>query len=217
MHNITIINLSPRQKGTSDVIANLCREFLIGKNHKAEYFNLYSCLNKLDQIYESIGRADTIILSGPSYINCYPADTIALLQGILSQKHLLHEQKLYGIIQGGMPYAHTHYPGIKTLELFCKEAGIQFGGGFVLGLGAYLNGRPLDKHPFAKRIREQFNLFLNHIERGEVSPKEVFEKAEPKIPVFLAAILVKGMNRKIEREAVSKGIRDKQYSPYLFM
>ncbi len=215
MQNTVIINLSPRQKGTSDIIANLCKDYLVSKNHKVDYFHLYTNLNKLERIYNSINQADTIIMSGPSYINCFPADTTALLQGILSEQRILHGQKLYGIIQGGMPYAHTHCQGLKTLELFSKEASIQYKGGFVLGFGAILNGRPLDKHPFAKKVVKQFNLFLNHVEKGETSPNSVYEKIEPKIPVILARIMVKGMNKKIEKEANSKGIYDKKYSPYL--
>jgi hypothetical protein len=215
MKNALIINLSPRQKGTSNVLANMCKEYLSALNHNVNSLNLYENLKDMANIYLCLEKADTVVMSGPSYINTYPADTIALLEGIIEQKHILHGQNLYGIIQGGMPYGHTHESGIRTLELFCKECDMQFKGGFVMGLGPLVNGQSLDKLPNAKSIKRQFHIFLTHIEKGEVSPKTVYQKAQLKIPGFVYKIMANGMNKSIDKDLREHGIDSNQISPYL--
>lgn len=215
MKKTVIINLSPRQKGTSYVLADLCQQYLLEHGHQVNYLNLYTNSDKMENIFHSIDQADTIIMSGPSYINCYPADTIALLQGILEHKNILHGQNLYGIIQGGMPYAHTHVSGIRTLELFCVDAGIHFKGGYVLGMGAMLNGQSLDNLLNAKSAKRQFNIFMEHIEKGEVSPNSVYEKAIMKPPAIVSKIMASRMNKKIDKDLLKRGIDINQGSPYL--
>jgi hypothetical protein len=215
MNKAVIINLSPRQKGTSYVLLDTCREYLIRFNHSVDYFNLYTNLDTMERIYSSIGLADTIIVSGPSYINCYPADTIALLTGILAHKEILHGQNLYGMIQGGMPYEHTHKSALRTLELFCEEAGLQYKGGFIMGMGAVLNGQTLDKLPNSKSVKKQLELFFNHIEKGEVSPDSVYQKVMIKMPGIMCSMMAGYMNSSINKRLKKKGFNPKQESPYL--
>lgn len=215
MKNILLLNLSPRQKGTSFVLLKMCMEYLIKQGHPCELIHLYPNLNTIEEIREAISKADTLVLSGPCYINTYPADTITLLEDIASHREVLHGQNMYGIIQGGMPYSHTHESGLSMLEIFCKKCDLSYKGGFVMGLGAMLNGQPIKNLPNSKKVMKQLQIFLDHIDRGEVSPKQVYQTAQFNVPSFFYRLMASMMNRKIDKDLNNHGIDVKQKSPYL--
>ena len=172
-------------------------------------------MSNTDEMWKAIMNADTLIFCGPCYINTYPADTIAFLEELSAHKELLHGQSLYGIIQGGMPYVHTHESGLNLLDMFCRKCNMSFKGGFVMGMGAMLNGQPVSKLPNSKKIVRQLNIFFDHIEKDEVSPPEVYQKAQFKLPSFLFSIMAKKMNQSIDKDLRKHGIDVKQISPYL--
>jgi multimeric flavodoxin WrbA len=215
MKKILLVNLSPRKDGTSIILLDLCKKYMVDKVDQIEMVHLYSNLNKLSNLYNSFKDTDTIVFSGPCYINTYPADTIYLLEYLRVHEELLHGQKLYGIIQGGMPYAHTHECGLDLLEMFSKKCNINYMGGFVMGLGAMLNGREINMLPNGKKVERQFNIFFEYINKGEQVPKCVYEKAVMKMPGVIYKIMAKGMNKKIDKDLKSRGIDVNQISPYL--
>lgn len=215
MKKMLLINLSPRQNGTSFVLLNMCKTYLEAGNHQIRIFHLYPNLNNMEKLLKAVKDADTLILSGPCYVNTYPADTIAFLEELSLQKELLHGQSLYGIIQGGMPYAHTHESGLLLLEIFCRKCNMSFKGGFVMGMGAMLDGQPVTKLPNSKRIMKQLNIFFDCIDKNEVSLRQVYEKAQLKLPAFVYSIMAKMMNQKIDEDLKKHGIDVNQKSPYL--
>lgn len=214
MKDAVIINLSPRKNGTSKMLAKMCQEHLILKGKTADVIDLYSHLNDIDKVLKRIDKADTIIMSGPCYIDHFPADTIYLLEQINEHPEILHKQSMYGVIQGGMPYVHTHESGVKTLELFCEDCNITYKGSFVMGLGAMLNGQSLDKLINGKKVKKHYMIFLNNIVNDEFSPKALYKKAQIKVPSFIYKFLSKDMNTKINKELAEKGIDYLQPSPY---
>ena len=160
---------------------------------------MYSYLNEMKEIFDAIGVADIIVLYGPCYVNTYPADTVRLLEELAARPDILHGQKLYGVIQGGMPYAHTHVSGLNMLKLFSNKVNISYQGGFVMGFGAMLDGRPLTNLTNGKTVERQLTAFFEHIHKGENSPDSVYEAALMKIPAFVTGILAVYMRRKIKK------------------
>lgn len=215
MKKILLINASPRTKGTSFVMLQMCKKYLEGRGCQTELFHLYQNLAHMDRLITSAVEVDTIIISGPCYINTYPADTIVLLEELLAHKEHLQGKSMYGIIQGGMPYAHTHESGLNMLNIFCKKCGMSFKGGFVMGMGAFLDGRPLTKLPNGKKVIRQLNIFLQHIEKDEVSLPEVYRRAQFKLPGIIFKVMVKKMNQSIDHDLQSHGIDVNQTIPYL--
>lgn len=214
MTQMLILQLSPRKSGTSKRLASMCSEYLMSNEKQVNLIEFYSNLDKIDMILREIEKSDTIILCGPCYINHYPADTIFLLEQINENKNILHNQNVYGIIQGGMPYIHTHESGIKTLELFCEDLNITFKGAFVIGMGAMLDGKPLDKLPNGRKVKKNYLLFLQHIVNGEHSSDELYQKAQLKLPTFLYRMLAKRMNDTIDKDLADRGIDLSKPSPY---
>jgi len=215
MKEMLLINASPRTQGTSFVLLQMCKEYLEGKGHAVKLIHLYPSMKNTGEMWKAIKNADTLIISGPCYFNTYPADTIVFLEELSGQKDLLHGQSLYGIIQGGMPYVHTHESGLSLLDMFSRKCNMSFMGGFVMGLGAMQNGRPVSKLPNARTITRQLNIFFDHIEKGEVSPPAVYQKARFKMPSFVFSILARKMNQSIDKDIRKQGMDVNQISPYL--
>ena len=214
MKNVVIINLSPRKNGTSAMLAKMCKEYLLENEKNVETVDLYSHLEDMGTVLSLLDKADTIVMSGPCYIDHYPADTIYLLEQMSTHPEILHKQNLYGIIQGGMPYVHTHESGIRTLELFCQDCNINYKGAFVMGLGAMLNGQQLDKLINGKKVKKSYLAFLNNISNGEISPESLYKNVQIKMPTIVWKYLAKKMNNTINKELTEKGIDYLQPSPY---
>lgn len=214
MKKAVIINLSPRKTGTSMMLANRCMEFLSVRDYQVEILHLYPNLRDLSLLLMAINKAELIIMVGPSYIDTYPADTVYLLEQLEINRDVLHGQDLYGVIQGGMPYVHTHESGLKMLELFAGENDLNYKGGFVIGMGAMLNGQPLDKLLNGKKVEQGFEHFLDNVAKRLNSPPELYNQAQLKMPGLVYWLMAKMMNRKIDKDRREKGIGDQAQSPY---
>lgn len=168
---LLLICASPRRKGTSAMLLERIRTAIGGE---------LVFLPQKGSLYElvlSMQKAKTIVISSPCYINTYPAKLIELLEEA-SLAGGFAGQKLYGIINGGIPYVHTHRHGLSCLKLFAKQNNISWQGGFVLGGGAMLDGNPLEKHMSRKKIVPAFNTFIRHIADGSPSPDSLYELAQ---------------------------------------
>jgi len=168
---VLLMSASPRSEGTSTMLLQRIQRTIGG-----DIVFLYK--EKTETLLDRIEKAETIVLSGPCYINSYPSPVIALLEAA-AERSPWRGQNLYGIINGGMPYIHTHQSGIDSLEIFAEQCNFTWKGGFVLGGGAMLNGQPLEKHLAAKRVVPAFDAFTQHIAAKEASPKSLYVDAQP--------------------------------------
>lgn len=210
-----LINLSPRDKGTSAMLVDYFKNRIEKADHQVTTANLYQNLKDTEKLMNSIKEADTIVMIGPSYVDSYPAYTIYLLEQMAQTEGVLHGQKLYGFIQGGMPYVHTHESGLKLLDNFADENDVHWMGGYVMGGGAVLDGRPLDQAIGAKKIVPAVNMFIQHIAKGEESPEALYMDASMKVPYLLAVFLSRYLTYSNKKQFKKKGIDYKVPSPYL--
>jgi multimeric flavodoxin WrbA len=185
------------------------------KNNQVTTVNLYKNLKDTKKLLESIRESDTIVMIGPCYVDTYPADTIFLLEQMAQTEGVLHGQKLYGFIQGGMPYVHTHETGLKLLDNFADENDVQWMGGYVMGGGAMLDGRSLEQAIGAKKIVPAVNMFIQHIAKGEESPDSLYIDVSTKVPYLLAVFLSHYLSHMLKKKFKEKGINYKAPSPYL--
>ncbi len=170
--DILLICASPRRKGTSAMLLDRIRRVTGGE------LAFLAQRGPLDDLIGAMQGAAKIVISGPCYINTYPARLLELLE-LASRTGGFSGQKLYGIINGGMPYIHTHQHGLRYLQLFAEQNNLSWQGGFVLGGGAMLDGRPLEKHMGHRKVVPAFHQFVRHVQEGTPSPDSLYEKAQP--------------------------------------
>lgn len=167
---ILLICASPRKKGTSVMLLKRMQQSIGGEI-------LYLYQSEIAEIVRKMQEVDVIVISGPCYINSYPSVVTRLLETAARQSDW-KPTSVYGIINGGMPYIHTHISGLHHLELFCQAVGLKWQGGFVLGGGPILDGQPLEKHPSQKKLVPAFRQFVNHVEANTPSPASLYENAQ---------------------------------------
>ena len=169
--DMLLLCASPRRKGTSAMLLERIRVVTGGE------VIFLPREGSLNEVTLAMQQAATIVISGPCYINTYPARLIELLE-TASLTGGFSGQKLYGIINGGMPYVHTHRHGLTCLQLFAGQNHLSWQGGFVLGGGAMLDGKPLEKHINHKKVVPAFDLFIWYIAEGGPSPDCLYEQAQ---------------------------------------
>ncbi|MDO5574260.1 MAG: NAD(P)H-dependent oxidoreductase [bacterium] len=209
MSKVLIINASPRKQGTSTM---LCRR--IHKKLGGDIKELFDAKTDLQDIIDAVNQAEAIVIAGPCYVNSYPARVTLLLETLQKQPGNCHGQKLYGIINGGMPYVHTHESGLHQLELFAEQCPMHYAGGFVIGIGPMLNGQELEKHMCAKKIVPAFETFTEHIRRQEDSPATLYYDAAMKMPALIAKVMTRKMSNNITKQLASHGFDYNTPSPY---
>lgn len=210
-----IINGSPRPKGTSKMLTKYFAGALKKSGYEVKTENLYQYMKDMSSLLIAVKESECIVVIGPCYIGTYPADVLYLLQQMQETPGVLHGQSLYGVIQGGMPYVHTHESAIKMLECYAEECDVIFKGGFVLGGGAVLNGQPLEKVIGAKKIVPAVHEFIQCIGSDKVSPSQLYRAAAVPIPGIMARILAWAMCRNLRKKFEQQGIDYKAPSPYL--
>ena len=183
----------PRPRGTSAMLLNRLQRSAGGST-----LWLYN-REQRSKAVEAMREAERIVVCGPSYVNAYPAVVTEVLEEALEGGFRWEGKQLYGIINGGMPYAHTHRQGLKTLELFAQRSGMHWMGGFVLGVGAMLDGQPLEKHMSARKVVPAFRAFCRLVAEGKEAPDALWMKAQTRMPRLLAPLAARFMNRMVDK------------------
>ena len=84
-----------------------------------------------------------------------------------------------------------------------------------MGMGAMLNGQPPEKLFNVKRVIPQLRLFFDHVEKGEESPRQVFEAARLRMPGPVWRLMARYAKKSMDRDLQKHGMDVKQQSPYL--
>ena len=205
MHKTKVLLLcaSPRRVGTSAMLLRRVQQVCGG-----ELLFLYSLRDKGKAVH-LMAQADRIVLSGPCYINSYLAVVSELMEEVAASGLEKSGQSLYGIINGGMPYPHTHRHGLTALELFADAMGMRWQGGFVLGAGVILDGKPLEHHPLARKTVPAFAAFCEHIRNGTTAPDALYEGVQIRFNPLMTRLMAAMLNRR-----VNKHIRSFGHDPY---
>jgi hypothetical protein len=193
-----LICASPRRKGTSAMLLERISA-AIGSD-----VVFLPQKGSLDELVLAMQQVATIIISCPCYINTCPARLIELLE-TASLTGGFSGQKLYGIINGGMPYIHTHRHGLTCLQLFAEQNHLSWQGGFILGGGAMLDGSPLEKHISHRTIVPAFDQFIRHIKEEIPSPNCLYEQAQSSPGKLITHIFAKLMTFRVVKHIEKYG------------
>ncbi len=175
MHDIILLNGSPRLKGsTSMKLLNLlggrtgvdCNATVIEAGR--------SILNKkLLQDYASMAKADAIVIVFPLYVYCLPGALIEFLVGYrdyISGTGKPAEQKIYAVINCGFPESRINDDAALVIKSFCKEIRAEYRFSVLIGSGGML--QPLRAMPSVykmwKHIGSAFDQIICDVCGGNV-------------------------------------------------
>ena len=128
-------------------------------------------------------------------------------KALAARPEALHGQRLYGIIQGGMPYMHTHESGLNMLGLFRPAVQPELHGRLRDGLGApcWTAGRSTGSST-RKRFKRLLSVFFRPRASGRACAQTAFPlNAQPKLPVFAWRLLAMAANRDIDKRLKALG------------
>ena len=194
--SILLVVLSPRRQGTSTLLANLLKQEL---GEAEGVWNLPDITKEWSSFLQAAETADTWIFTVPCYVNAIPGDALKVLE-LLQKEQLQGGKYVYAIAQGGMPYAHTHHCCLGNIKLFAQAMQQQWMGGLIIGGGAIVNGESLDRLPNAKQVKRCLQTMTACIRQHAAIPSQLIQKAEMKIPAFIARMLSLKMNYTIHKQ-----------------
>jgi hypothetical protein len=145
-----------------------------------ETFHISTHLTKperLENLYTAIEVADLVILAFPLYVDSLPAPTIDLLERIAARRAgNTTTQRLVAISNCGFPEAFQIDTALAICGRFAQEAGFQWAGGFALGGGGRMNGRPVDEMgDQGMPLRQAFALAAEALAAGDAVPQAALD------------------------------------------
>ena len=134
---ILILSTSPRKSfSTSLYLGKILKFFLAGNS--VEIFQLKS-VGDYTKIIGKLSDIDALVFTTPVYVDSIPSTTLEHLKKLeefIGGKN--YNFKVYSILNCGFYEGHQCCNALKTYELWCKKAGLDFGGG--IGVQELLKG-----------------------------------------------------------------------------
>jgi len=211
MENLILLNGSPQMKGSTSM--NILDSFkaCLGNDFNVNVVEANKSILQKTQLhdYETMEKADTIVLAFPLYVYCLPGVLEEFLVGyrdyIGSEKKVV-EQKIYAIINCGFPESRINEEAALVIKSFCKEVHAQYRFSILLGGGGML--QPLKTFPFVNKMWKKIELAFNQIvsNMGEENGKaDIY--IDSKMPKKLFSFIAE-TNFKVA--AKKKGIKKKE-------
>lgn len=141
---------SPKSKNsTSESLGNYLLEGLHKKGYICDKLHILTVLkNNADELFSKVNDTDLLIISFPLYVDNLPSPLIRALELIgenRKERRNTKEQKLIAIANNGFPESFHNYASLNICKNFAGKAGFQWLGGFAMGSGAAINGKPIEQ------------------------------------------------------------------------
>lgn len=210
---------SPKAKNsTSEALGDCLLNRLGKKGYECKKLAIASTLrNNVQVLLDSVQEADTIILSFPIYVDCLPAPVIKAMELIADNRRAIKSDKKQSIISitnCGFPEAFHNNTAIKICKSFADKNDFVWLGGFAMGCGPAINGKPVEQlGGMTRNIVRAMDMAAEAISRGEVISTEAFKLMSSKLmPVFLyTAVGNAGWKTQAKRFNANKKLYEKPY------
>ena len=160
---ITLINGSPRtvEDSTSHSLILLQEKIFKMDGNKVFHVNARKSITSGNRIqdFETILKADVVVITFPLYVYCLPGVLTRFLQEfykyVKTQPDQMVQKKIYAVVNCGFPEAGINEDAVKVVQNFSQHIDADFRYGIMIGGGGMI-GQTLNL-PFMKRIRTQLN------------------------------------------------------------
>ena len=180
-------------RSTSESLGTFLLDHLHEKGFETEKTYVYPFVKDErghEDLFSAIDHSDILILTFPLYVDSLPSPVIEALEIIADHRREMDKpkrQKFLAICNCGFPETHQTDTALTICKRFAFEAGMEWAGGLGLGMGAAIDGKPLEKLGFmTRKIRKSFKLTAKALALGTPVPQEALDlMAKPFMPIWL--------------------------------
>ncbi len=192
MKNIVLVSASPKvdqEWAVSSFLAKRGEALLKDESLNVETILVRSTLlhRKTEQAFETLQKADAIVLIFPLYFFCMPAMLTRFLQDFVAKYPLTDRtSRVYAIVNCGFPESHINQDAMRVIECFAKQTKREFLGGVMIGGGGMVIAAK--DAPFMRPIFELIDAMFARVVRDACSDQSepaLITEASPKFPKWL--------------------------------
>lgn len=137
--SILVLNCSPKgEKSNSKYFTNLLLKELPNENIEVIYLLR---IKDFSEVKNKIKEVEKIVIVSPLYVDVLPANLLELMVYLYenNKDDLLHNKKVYGILNCGFLEGKQNKIAINVLKAWCKRMNINLSGAIGIGAGEMMN------------------------------------------------------------------------------
>ncbi len=161
MKKIVLLEASPKvnEESVSKFLIEMAGKYIDDSSAEKTFISVRESLSKntLDEDFESILKADALIIVFPLYIFCMPGILTRYLQDyyqfFIEHGGFSNRTRVYSIVNCGFPEPEINLEAVRVIRSFSQHINALFRFGIMIGGGGMLLGQ-IDA-PFMKATREK--------------------------------------------------------------
>ena len=222
--NVLLLIGSPRcERSNSYMIGKFLVEKLELKgliSEEAFVNHLVNTPEGAERLLVSVDHADIIVLATPLYVDSFPSRTMRALELINEHRKAISPSKpqlWVTIMNSGFPEKEHMDIALKIMRNFTLESDFKWGGGIRVGWGGALNNEPLEENrAMTRKLTRGLSLAADDLSKNEPVSEEAENLASTLfVPLFLAKIMSKFLNRSWDKQAKKNDAENKMHDrPY---
>jgi hypothetical protein len=186
MHNIVLLNGSPRINGSTSMKLLELLQSKYGSDCNMKVLEVAkSIIHKTQTLdYGCMAKADAIVIAFPLYVYCLPGVLVEYLSGYRDYRKSIGEAtspKIYAIINCGFPEARINDDAAHVIKNMCKEIGAKYRFSVLIGGGGML--QPMKKFPPVHKMWNEIEFTFAQIAR-DVYDEKISDKKDCSAKVF---------------------------------
>lgn len=152
-HAVVLIGSPKLEKSTSQALGARLAGGLSARGVESETHFIHRALEspvKASALLDAVDRSDIVLFSFPLYVDQLPAPVIWACDRISERRKAARpgtRPLLAAIVQSGFPETHQNQTASDVMRSFAREAGFEWAGGLIMGMGGVVAGKPLPEKP----------------------------------------------------------------------
>jgi NAD(P)H-dependent FMN reductase len=116
------------------------------------------------------GQANVLVFVCPLYVDSIPAGMIRGLE-FLAAHPIAHPRKVMALVNSGFPESHQNDTALAVFHQFARETGMDWIGGLGLGMGAAIDGKPMDNlGGMTRNLKQALEITAQELAAGRAVP-----------------------------------------------
>ncbi len=188
-----LVGSARQPKSTSESLGDYLVNKLNEGGFDTEKLLIHKTINSeksREKLLNSVENSTLLIMAFPLYVDSLPYLVIKTMELIKERRNrgsVTKKQKLLCIMNSGFSEAHHNDIALSICKKFAEETGFVWAGGFAMGGGGVISGKPLLKiKRTIRNVIKAFDISAEALLSNRDIPKEAFSLIrKPVIPRWL--------------------------------